>query len=240
MTINNNSLEAKLAAKKAQQTKTPATAEATASEASQDTPDTFNEAPEETLPVSNEPSTGYSEASPIGEIYGKASKQNSVHSKQILDQIKELNLPPHISAWDVTENPYNPERVILTFYVEETPITYIEVTIENLEELLTVLNSYILFMGDTEITGWSIRQPENPELPALLSLLSNGSVASTLPLDKEVLHKLVPALLKLYDPTKKTGGNRFINWVVKHYILSSLTGIIFLILLVSSINNAFF
>lgn len=170
---------------------------------------------------------------------GSISPKQRVTTKKVAEAIAELNLPPHVTSWELEENPYSPGETIIVFYADETPLTYIEVNLENLEDMMNALNQEIILLGNTNINGWTIRKPEDPELPRLLSFTANGGVVATVALDKEFLKAFVPALLKIYDPNKGKGGG-FLAWVKKHYILSGLLTVILAALTISSVIKVFF
>lgn len=148
-----------------------------------------------------------------------------LYNKQALEEIAAQGLPPYITAWEFSPNPYDEDTTILTFYVDDEPVTYVEVNADNLEELMSALSEHMILLAKNEVTGWFIRKPEDSSLPPILSLTSGGGVISSLPLDKDILKQMVPALLKLYDPNKGKGGG-FMRWAKKHYIVSGTTGIL--------------
>lgn len=166
----------------------------------------------------------------------KTARDSKVFNKQVLDELDSLGLPPHITSWDLSENPYNPESTILSFYVEDQAVTYVEVNLENLEGLMDALSEHLILLGDNDITGWSIRKPEDETLPPILSLSSGGGVVATVALDKAVLKQMVPSLLKLYDPNKGKGGG-FLRWATKHYIVSGTIGLLLTFGLVATVIN---
>lgn len=170
---------------------------------------------------------------------GTISPKQRVTNKKVAEAIADLNLPPHVTSWELEENPYSPGETILVFYTGETPLTYIEVNLENLEDMMNALNEEIILLGNTNINGWTIRKPEDPELPRLLSFTAHGGVVATVALDKEFLKAFVPALLKIYDPNKGKGGG-FLAWVKKHYILSGIITVIIASLTISSVIKVFF
>jgi hypothetical protein len=166
----------------------------------------------------------------------KTARDSKVYNKQVLDEIDSLGLPPHITSWDLSENPYDPESTILSFYVEDQAVTYVEVSLDNLEELMGALSEHLILLGDNDITGWSIRKPEDTSLPPILSLSSGGGIVATVALDKAVLKQMVPSLLKLYDPNKGKGGG-FLRWATKHYIVSGTIGLLLTFGLVATVIN---
>jgi len=140
--------------------------------------------------------------------------------------IESYALPPHVSSWEITDNPEDPEMRMITFYADGEPATRVDINAENLEEMLDALNTEVLIVGNSDITGWSIRVPEGVELPPLFSLTSDGAIVATIPLDDDVLKKLVPALSKFYNPNKPNLMG-LVNWANKHKFVAGFLVIFF-------------
>jgi hypothetical protein len=144
----------------------------------------------------------------------KKKKKKKVYTHEEEQAI--LALPPHVTSWEVSPNTIDPEGGdLLTFYTNGVPTTFIEMTIENIEGLVDVLNDRAISVSDGIADGWSIRHPEDPSFPPILSLTSNNGVVATLPIDKKVSRHLVPAMLKIYDPHEK-GAKAFKAWLKAH------------------------
>ena len=144
----------------------------------------------------------------------KKKKKKKVYTKEEENAIYAL--PPHVTSWEVSQNAIDPEgEDLLTFYTDGVPTTFIEMTIENIEGLVDVLNDRAISVSSGIADGWSIRHPEDPAFPPILSLTSNNGVVATLPVDKKVSHQLVPAMLKIYDPREK-GTKAFKAWLKAH------------------------
>jgi hypothetical protein len=158
-----------------------------------------------------------------GDAGNKVKKKKKVLTRVEEEAFEELNLPPHLSSWEITENPLDPETEIITFYTDGEPTTYIEINVDNLEGMMTALNTNVILLGDAEVTGWTIRTPEDTSIPSLLSLTSGAGVVATLPLDDKVLHALVPTLLKLYNPNEK-GVSGFVGWMTRHKMTTTILG----------------
>lgn len=144
----------------------------------------------------------------------KKKKKKKVYTHEEEQAI--LALPPHVTSWEVSPNTIDPEgEDLLTFYTDGIPTTFIEMSIENIEGLVDVLNDRAISVSNGVADGWSIRHPEDPSFPPILSLTSNNGVIATIPIDKKVSHHLVPAMLKIYDPRGK-GTKAFKAWLKAH------------------------
>jgi hypothetical protein len=153
------------------------------------------------------------------------ARKNKVRTRTQERELESFGLPPHVSSWEISDSPENEENQIITFFAEGEAVTYIDVNPENLEDMMTALNSSILITGDNEVTGWSLRVPENPDIPPLLSLTANGAVLATLPLDETVLKQLLPKLESYYNPNKVTFAS-FMQWAKNHKFVSGFLGLV--------------
>lgn len=144
----------------------------------------------------------------------KKKKKKKVYTHEEEQAIYAL--PPHVTSWEVSPNTLDPDgEDLLTFYTDGVPTTFIEMNIENIEGLVDMLNERAISVSNGIADGWSIRHPEDPSFPPLLSLTSNNGVVATIPIDKKVSHNLVPAMLKIYDPREK-GAKAFKAWLKAH------------------------
>lgn len=172
----------------------------------------------------------------------KNSSTNLGLSKKVVSRKEEAELyssiPPHVTSWEIILNPINGgETELLIFYVNMKPVSCVEITVDNLSDLLDALNSNIISSGETEVTGWSIREPEDSSLPPIFSLTANGAVVASIPLDEATAKDIVPKFLKIYNPHKPT-FEKLLIWTLKHKITASFIGLGLLVLIVYPIINS--
>ena len=161
---------------------------------------------------------------PSARTLNTSTRKTKIRTRTQERELEALGLPPHVSSWEISDSPENEDSQIITFFAEGEAVTYIDINPDNLEDMMTALNSAILITGDNEVTGWSLRVPENPDIPPLLSLTSNGGILATLPLDEAALKQLLPKLESYYQPDKITVAS-FKKWATKHKIVSSFLGL---------------
>lgn len=155
------------------------------------------------------------------------AQKKKVRTRTQERELEALGLPPHVSSWEITDSPETEDTQIITFFAEGEPVTYIDITPENMEDMMIALNSAIIVAADYEVTGWTLRVPEDTDIPPLLSFTSNGAVIATLPLDDAVLKQLIPKL-EAYSKPETTVGASFIKWATKHKIVSGFFGLLLL------------
>lgn len=162
--------------------------------------------------------------------------ERKITPRAVEQQTYEL-LPPHVSSWEITPSPVNPEQNVLIFYVNNEPHTYIEINENNLSGLMEAINYELLIVG-APVTDWYLRTPDDPNLPSILTLTSHGTVLSTLPLEEDLLKGLVPQLNKLWSPNKLSWVSVG-NWVMNHKIASGFILAPFILILGYSLTTYF-
>jgi hypothetical protein len=163
------------------------------------------------------------------------SSEPKVKSRQKVKEIEDLGLPPHVTSWEITPNPVTGENNIITFYSGDEATTYIEITPDNLTEIMSALNDEIFIPG-ADVTSWYLRVPDDPELPPMFSLVAGSTIVGSLPLSDDVLKRLMPRLIKIYNPNRPSWA-KFVKWVQRHKILTGVLGLPFAAVFIYSIST---
>ena len=161
-------------------------------------------------------------------------EKNSVN---LVDYTQNIPQNPHISSWEVSPSPYSPESNIVTFFLGETPLAHLEINSTRAGDLVERLNQEIAYLGD-EIDKWYIKTPDNPSVPPLLHLAKNEGVVNTIELNDDFMKEIMPLLLKIHNPLQKE--NRFLGWLKRHRIISSILIAFFTIIFGYTIFSYFF
>lgn len=95
-------------------------------------------------------------------------------------------------AWDIKETG---RKKSLVFYKQDKVLTEIPITPETMNELISELSNLII-VDDNIASSWTYRQPAAEGLPEFLTLMKDGKILGTLPVDKTVGRKLGKELSK--------------------------------------------
>lgn len=165
------------------------------------------------------------------------SEPEEVESANLADYTQPIPPNPHLSSWEISPSPYSPESNIVTFFLGETPLTHLEINSTRAGALVERLNQEIAYLGD-EIDKWYIKTPDNPNVPPLLHLAKNEGVVNTIELNDDFMKEIMPLLLKIHNPLQKE--NKFLGWLRRHRIISSLLIAFFVIIFGYTIFSYFF
>jgi hypothetical protein len=120
---------------------------------------------------------------------------------------------------------------VLMFHRGEEVLSTVPLSADFLKEILPSLNSYFISSSEAA-TSWEIRYPEDPQAPAIFSLMKGGAVAASLPLTDEILATVVPTLDRFYeapdDGDKIPRLQRLKAWIKRHKIWSVIFGLMLL------------
>lgn len=129
---------------------------------------------------------------PIQKPGKKSKKVTSVKSVAK----KKPSLSP--DSWDIVQS--GKERK-LVFYKKDSMLVEIEITPESLNDILVEINKYLI-VDDNIADSWTYRRPFDSSMPDYLTLLSQGKILGTLPVDDRVGKKLAENLSRYFQ--KKT------------------------------------
>lgn len=155
----------------------------------------------------------------------KNKKSNPKDKKKIAKSkpVSKLNkIVP--DSWEIEESS---EGKILTFYRLDKKLAEIPVTPEVLSEIMVKLSENII-VDENIADSWTYRSPIESDKPDYLTLLKDGKILGTLPVDKNDGTKLLSKLehYKATVPFKK----RFKSWRKNHKIMFFFSSIITLII----------
>lgn len=112
----------------------------------------------------------------------------------------------------------------LTFLKEDVELMKVEVNAETFGSLLPELNE-IIITSDNMADSWTLRTPDNKDLPDYLSLIKEGKVLATLPVDKATGFKLFMRFNQ-YKP-KVSPWKTLKSWAKKHKFQAGFAFILF-------------
>lgn len=191
----------------------------------------------ETIDSSLEDSEELQNDSLIDENTIENEQNEEKDSVNLVDYTQNIPQNPHISSWEVSPSPYSPESNIVTFFLGETPLAHLEINSTRAGDLVERLNQEIAYLGD-EIDKWYIKTPDNPSVPPLLHLAKNEGVVNTIELNDDFMKEIMPLLLKIHNPLQKE--NRFLGWLKRHRIISSILIAFFAIIFGYTVFSYFF
>lgn len=130
------------------------------------------------------------------------SDNNKYKPKKIGKKKKlQKNKPTIPTGWDIIDDNGTPK---LFFYRNDKVITEIEVAPETMNDLMVELSEHII--TDNNIAdSWTYREPADTSLPDYLTLLKDGKILATLPVDSIIGKKLGKSFNKYVEkvPLKK-------------------------------------
>lgn len=118
-------------------------------------------------------------------------------------------------SWDIIEGK---GHSILVFYRKDEPLASIPILPETMSSLMLALSSHLIVENEMA-DSWTYRQPIDPELPDYLTLLKDGKILGTLPIDYKTGKKInesmskyaiKPKLFKKINTWRKTNKTLFI------------------------------
>lgn len=117
----------------------------------------------------------------------KTDEQNKAVVK--MSKKKSIKSP---TSWDIV---YKNKNKFLTFYSKETVLAEIPLTPESLNDLMTELNNHII-VDDNIADSWTFRQSIEQGQGEYLTILNEGKILGTLPIDEKTGKKLGSQLEK--------------------------------------------
>lgn len=138
-------------------------------------------------------------------------------------------------SWDILKKN---KQSLLVFYKKDKILAELEITPETMNDMMVELNNHII-VDDNIADSWALRKPLQEGLPEFLTIMNDGKILGTLPIDEETGKKLSSQLVKYSQRlTMLQRMNRFRKKKPKSfYFTSFLTIIVLGILLYSVIAN---
>ena len=121
-------------------------------------------------------------------------------SKPTISKKNENKTP---DAWDILENKKG--HKVLAFYRNDKIIAELPIATEVLNDILFELNQHII-VDDNIADSWTYRKPLDNNMPEYLTLMNDGKILGTLPVDDSTGKKLSKQLHKYYE--RKTFSQR--------------------------------
>lgn len=151
----------------------------------------------------------------------KKKEENTFKPKKVDTQISKKKSSTTPTEWDIV---IRNKKQFLTFYNKETVLAEVPLTPDYLNDLMTELNNYII-VDDNIADSWTFRQPLEEGQPEYLTILNEGKILGTLPIDETTGKKLGN---KLSRYTKKPTVIQSINIMRKakpkrFYVLAFFT-----------------
>lgn len=95
-------------------------------------------------------------------------------------------------SWDIIEEK---GHSTLVFYRKDMPIASVPILPETMSSLMLALSSHLIVENEMA-DSWTYRQPVDPELPDYLTLLKDGKILGTLPIDYKTGKKINESMSK--------------------------------------------
>jgi hypothetical protein len=137
---------------------------------------------------------------------------------------------PVPDSWVVEETS---GKLYLTFIKDEVELMKVEINAEIFGPLLSELNE-IIITDDNLADSWTLRKPDNSELPDYFSLIKEGKVLATLPVDKATGFKLMMRF-NHYKP-KVSPWKSLKTWAKKHKFQAGFSFLVLVVPLAYSIG----
>lgn len=145
----------------------------------------------------------------------KKNKKKDIKDKKKIAKSKSISKLNKIvpDSWEIEESS---EGKILTFYRMDKKLAEIPVTPDVLSEIMVKLSENII-VDENIADSWTYRSPIEPNKPDYLTLLKDGKILGTLPVDKNDGTKLLSKMehYKEQLPFK----TRFNRWRKNHKIM---------------------
>lgn len=124
----------------------------------------------------------------------KKDKKPTTH-KTVAKNNKPISKKPSQKtpdSWDIVDK--NKDK-FLVFYKQEKTLAEIQITPETMNDLMVELNNHLIV--DKNIAdSWTFRKPIEPGMPEFLTIMSDGKILGTLPIEEATGVKLAKQLEK--------------------------------------------
>ena len=117
------------------------------------------------------------------------TNKKSTKPKQAIAKKPSSKTP---DAWDISAEGKNKK---LIFYKQDKVLAELPINPETMNELIAELSNLII-IDDNIATSWTYRTPAGEGMPEFLTLMKEGKILGTLPVDKTVGRKLGKELSK--------------------------------------------